>query len=51
MSEFWIWFWRPIAEFLGAMALIFGICVLFAIYVFVYEFFNSRALKKKKEQK
>jgi hypothetical protein len=21
MNEFWLWFWRPMAEFLGALAL------------------------------
>lgn len=51
MNEFWMWFWRPVAEFLGAMALILCLCALFAIYVLVYDFFHQRALKKKKEQK
>lgn len=25
MSEFWLWFWRPIAEMLGVIALIIAI--------------------------
>jgi len=30
MNEFWLWFWRPIAEFLGEIALLglFGIVAL-----------------------
>lgn len=28
MSEFWLWFWRPIAEILGVLAVIAGLCLL-----------------------
>ena len=28
MNEFWLWFWRPIAEFLGALAFIAAIVAI-----------------------
>lgn len=51
MNEFWMWFWRPIAEFLGTMALIAALLFVCAIVIVVYDFFYQRALKKKREQK
>jgi hypothetical protein len=28
MSDFWLWFWRPVAETLGVLALLLGIGLL-----------------------
>jgi hypothetical protein len=30
VNEFWLWFWRPVAEFIGALALIAAILVVYA---------------------
>ena len=49
MNEFWLWFWRPIAEFFGYVA-------MFAIFttgilgvIFILSWVESR--KQKKEPK
>lgn len=34
MNEFWLWFWRPIAEFLGTVALV-GACILSVLIALV----------------
>lgn len=40
MNEFWFWFWRPFAEFLGTaafvIAFIVGVVVLFFAACFIY---------------
>ena len=51
MNEFWMWFWRPIAEFLGTMALIAALLLGCAIVILVNDFFYQRALKKNRKQK
>jgi len=34
MNEFWLWFWRPLAEFLGAIITVVVVAaVLFAVMV------------------
>ena len=36
MNEFWLWFWRPIAEFLGALAFIAAIVAVAFVGFIVY---------------
>jgi hypothetical protein len=31
MSTFWMWFWRPVAEFLGSIVVLFVILMIFFI--------------------
>jgi hypothetical protein len=33
MSEFWMWFWRPIAELLGVFALIIAVLFISAAFL------------------
>jgi hypothetical protein len=34
MNEFWLWFWRPLAEFLGAITTVVVVAaVIFAVMV------------------
>lgn len=47
MSEFWFWFWRPFAEFLGTVALIFGVVALYALFIFAYEAWRSYKNRKR----
>ncbi len=32
MSEFWLWFWKPIGEFFGVMVLV-AVVALVAVFV------------------
>lgn len=43
MSEFWLWFLRPIAEFLGVIALV-SVCLLF---LYIAEKLSRRKASKK----
>ena len=45
MSEFWLWFWRPLAEFLGVIA---GFFILFAALalVFIVNYIYADVAKK-----
>lgn len=36
MSEFWIWFWRPIAELLGVLALLGVLGVLWLLVTLIF---------------
>ena len=36
MNEFWLWFWRPIAEFLGAIAFFAAFVALVVIGFIAY---------------
>ena len=36
MNEFWMWFWRPIAEFLGAIAFLAALVVVIAAGMVLY---------------
>ena len=47
MSEFWLWFWRPIAEILGTVAMIAGVICLIAIGVVVVAVFQAVVEKVK----
>ena len=51
MNEFMIWFWKPIAEALGAMFMIFAFgLVILAIY-FIFYYYNMFRLWLKKKFK
>jgi len=39
MNEFWLWFWRPVAEFLGVIAFIATFLVVGVICMFFYWLF------------
>jgi len=39
MNEFWLWFWRPVAEFLGVISFIAAILVVGIICMFFYWLF------------
>lgn len=41
MSEFLLWFWRPIAEFLGGLALIAGLIGVYAVWCILRVLFRS----------
>lgn len=38
MNECWLWFWRPIAEFLGALALLVSFVLVSAVIVIIAVF-------------
>lgn len=45
MSGFWLWFWRPIAEFLGTVAFIAAAILLVLVCVILYACY--RAIREK----
>jgi len=52
MNEFMIWFWKPIAEALGAMFMLFAFgLVVLAIYFAFYYYTMFRLWLKKKFKK
>lgn len=46
MNEFLLWFIRPIAEFLGFIALIVGLCAAFIGYVAIEDWREKRRKRK-----
>ncbi len=50
MSEFWMWFIRPIAEMLGALFLVGCILAVVGIGIVANAYYNLWIAKKKKEQ-
>ena len=46
MNEFWLWFWRPIAETLGAFALLAG--AFLALYIYAAITLIWRRIKAKR---
>ena len=49
MSEFWLWFWRPLAELLGSIAAFFIIILAITVFIFLWalwdKFFGKKAAK------
>jgi hypothetical protein len=46
MSEFWLWFWRPIAEALGVFALVTVAGLLLFCWVWIARWVEARSFEK-----
>jgi hypothetical protein len=46
MNEFWIWFWRPIGEVLGALFLVVVVTAVFFVGV-VLKFYWNKWINRK----
>lgn len=46
MSEFWLWFWRPIAETLGVVAMLVGLCGGFYLWIWIAGVLERRKRRK-----
>lgn len=52
MSEFWLWFWRPIAELLGGLALLAAVLLIFAVLILAGMVSdNIKAWRKRRAEK
>ena len=40
MNEFWLWFWRPIAEFMGGIAMLVAIIVVSVVTLVLIALFS-----------
>ena len=49
MNEFWLWFWRPLAEFLGALFMIVAVLGVVGICIVANAYYDDW-LKKRKEK-
>lgn len=53
MNEFWLWFWRPIAETLGTAFMVLVLFGLFCLIAFLIDWQQRRriALNRKNKEK